>query len=105
MPVLFEEAGSVRIAWHQHRELDVGVAGQFEGHLFEGKEPVARMVERALAALAAEHAVLLPHPREIRAGAAQFIDQAVQLRVVEMGSAMRAELSGHAADATLPIAD
>src|SRR5882672_2991781 len=79
---------------HQDGQLDIGVAGEVEGHLLEGEEAVLRVIEGALAAFPAEHAVLLPHPREIRALPAQLVDQRAQRRVVEMRAAMRAELGG-----------
>src|SRR5215469_9075930 len=81
------------------------MTGELEGHLLEAQEAVARMVERPLAAFAAEHAVLLPHLREVAALPGEPADQPVQRRVVEMGAAMRAELGGDPPRPPLPVAD
>src|SRR5665213_3017542 len=73
-------AGVVRgdLTRHQNRQLHIGMAGKLERHLLVAQEAVLRMAEGALAALAAEHAVLVPHLREFGAEAAQLVDQGAQ---------------------------
>src|SRR5580704_16517845 len=92
-------------AWNEDRQLDVGVAGELEGHLLVAQKPIGRMVEGALAALAAQNAVLLPHLREFRAQLAQLLDQGAQRAILEVRGAMRAKLRDDAAGAAIPIAD
>src|SRR5262245_58422561 len=81
------------------------MAGEIEGDLLVAEEAVARMIERALAALAAEDAMGIPEARKIRALAMQAVDQPAQRKVVAMGARGGAELRGDTAGALLPPAD
>ena len=58
-----------------------------------------------LAALAAKHAVLLPHLGEVGAEPLQLRDQVAERGIVEMRAAMRAKLGDDAAGPVLPIAN
>jgi hypothetical protein len=52
-------------ARHQHRQLHIGLAGEIECHLLVAEETVRRVIERSLAAFAAEHTVLIPELSEL----------------------------------------
>src|SRR5262249_19061864 len=90
---------------HQDGQFQVGMAGDVEADLLEAQEAVARMIEGALAALAAEHAVLVPIAREGAAVAPQAVDQLADRAVLEMGADVGAELGDDPAGARLVIAD
>jgi len=55
----------------QNGQLQVGPVREIEADLLEAQQSVARMIEHALAAFAAEHAVRVPEAGERGAPAAQ----------------------------------
>src|SRR5438552_12923410 len=81
------------------------MAGRVEGRLRVADEAVRRMVEAALAALAAGHPLVLPSAAEEAAAPRQLRDQRLQPGIVDMAAVVGAELGQHAARPTRPVAD
>src|SRR5262249_30652066 len=79
------------------------LAGEVERDLGEPHEAVARVIERALAAFAAEHAVRVPAPGKAIAALAQVGDEVADRRIVEMRADIGAELGDDAAGTLVVI--
>jgi hypothetical protein len=79
----------------QHRQPVIRPVGDGQGNLQVTQEPVARGVERPLAALSLEHSLGIPEPREVDAFQMQVVDETVQYGIIDVTGGGGPEFGGN----------